>query len=374
MVKSAVLVLEDGTSFYGKCIGIQGFSVGEVVFNTSMTGYQEILTDPSYFKQIITFTYPHIGNVGVNTKDEESMKIYATGMIIREQSIIPSNYRSEMSLPDYLKKHRIIAISGIDTRKLTLLIRKNGTQNGCIMSLNIGNYNDAYRLAKSFRGIENTNLADMITTRHKYYWNTTVNKNINEKKSTCIERKFFVVVYDFGVKKSILRILHNKNCILLIVPSYAHYSDVLKLKPDGIFLSNGPGDPRPCIYVINTIKKFLKKNIPIFGICFGYQLLALASGAKIIKMKYGHHGGNHPVKNITDNTVYITSQNHNFSVDRNSINSNIKITHISLFDKTIQGIAIKDKKAFGFQGHPESSPGPQDIVRLFDKFINLMNT
>jgi len=373
-VKSAVLVLEDGTSFYGTCIGMQGFSVGEVVFNTSMTGYQEILTDPSYYKQIITFTYPHIGNIGMNTEDEESTKIYATGMIIRDQSMIASNYRSEISLPDYLKKHRIIAISGIDTRKLTLLIRKNGTQNGCIMSLNVGNYDNAYRLAKSFHGLENANLADLVTTKHKYYWNAVVDKKTKKKTDTVVKKNFFVVVYDFGVKKSILSILHSKNCILLIVPSYTNYRDVLKLKPDGIFLSNGPGDPRPCIYAINTIKQFLKKNIPIFGICFGYQLLALASGSKIIKMKFGHHGGNHPVKNIINNTVYITSQNHNFSVDRNSIKNNIKITHVSLFDNTIQGISIKDKKAFGFQGHPESSPGPKDIVYLFDNFINLMKT
>ncbi|CAL4042461.1 Carbamoyl-phosphate synthase small chain [Buchnera aphidicola (Anoecia corni)] len=372
MVKSAVLVLEDGTSFYGKCIGKQGFSIGEVVFNTSMTGYQEILTDPSYFEQIITFTYPHIGNIGVNSEDEESMKVYAKGMIIRDLSIIPSNYRSEMSLRNYLKKHNVVAISGIDTRKLTLLIRKNGTKNGCIMSLDIGNYDDAYRLAKSFYGLENTNLVDMITTKHKYYWNPIVKKKENRKKSFSTRKKFFVVVYDFGVKKSILSILHNKNCILLIVPSYTNYKDVLQLKPDGIFLSNGPGDPRPCVYIINTIKEFLKKNIPMFGICFGYQLLALASGAKIIKMKYGHHGSNHPVKNINNNTVYITPQNHNFSVDHNSIKSNIKITYISLFDNTIQGISIKGKKAFGFQGHPESSPGPQDIVHLFDDFINLM--
>jgi len=374
LIKTAVLVLEDGTAFYGRSIGIAGISTGEVVFNTSMTGYQEILTDPSYCKQIITFTYPHIGNVGTNKNDEESQRVYASGIVVRDLSPISSSYKNEMDLSKYLEAKNIVGISCIDTRKLTLLIRRNGTQNCCIMHLRFGGYKLAYRYAKNSLKLENVNLVEIVTTKHKYFFKKKKIVKYKKKQIYSVQKKrFFVVVYDFGVKSSILENLDKKNCIVLVVPADTSFESIVSLNPDGIFLSNGPGDPRPCLFAIKTIKEFLKINIPIFGICLGHQLLALASGGKIFKMRYGHHGGNHPVKDLSNNSVLITSQNHNFSLDPTYLSKNMKISHVSLFDNTVQGFFRTDKKAFGFQGHPESGPGPNDSKYLFDVFINLMN-
>jgi len=357
--KTAILVLEDGTIFNGKSIGINGITVGEVVFNTSITGYQEILTDPSYANQIITFTHPHIGNVGVNNDDAESNKIHAKGIIIRDLSISSSNYRSECTFPQYLKNNQIIAISDIDTRKLTRILRIKGFQYGCIMATETLDVNLAQKTLKNYLITDNIDVVSEVTTKSIY-----ICKN---KKSI-----YHVVVYDFGIKKNILRLLLDRGCYLTIVPAHTNANDVLQLSPNGIFLSNGPGDPRLCHHAISAIKIFLKKNIPMFGICLGHQLLAIASGAKIIKMKFGHHGGNHPVKDINNNCVMITTQNHNFTVDHKTIPNNIKITHLSLFDNSLQGITRKDKFAFGFQGHPEASPGPHDSALLFDHFIQIM--
>ncbi|CAL4319829.1 glutamine-hydrolyzing carbamoyl-phosphate synthase small subunit [Buchnera aphidicola] len=365
MNQSATLILQDGTTFHGQSVGASGYTIGEIVFNTSMTGYQEILTDPSYSHQIVTLTYPHIGNVGTNMFDEESHKIHIKGLIIKEMSTISSNYRSTYSLPDYLKKNNIIAISNIDTRKLTRILRTKGSQHGCIFTKNILTIATAIKKNKKFPGLEGIDLAKQVSTKYFYTWQ---NHHLKKQKKTI----YHVVVYDYGVKKNILSILSNKGCRLTIVPAETSAEEILKLSPNGIFLSNGPGDPRACFYAITAIKKLLKKNIPIFGICLGHQLLALANGAKIIKMKFGHHGVNHPVKDITNNKVMITSQNHNFTVDTKSIPNNIKITHISLFDNSLQGIHLKDKLAFSFQGHPEANPGPQDPISLFDHFIKLI--
>lgn len=365
MNKSATLILQNGTIFHGRSIGVNGYTVGEVVFNTSMTGYQEILTDPSYSHQIVTFTYPHIGNVGTNIYDEESDKMHIRGLIIKNISAISSNHRCTQSLSDYLKKNKIIAISDIDTRKLTHILRINGSQHGCIFTQNILNIHTAMKKNKEFLGLEGVDLAQQVSTKFAYKWNDS--NMIKKEKIFC-----HVVVYDYGVKKNILSILSNKGCQLTIVPADTSAEEVLKLSPHGIFLSNGPGDPRACNYAITAIKTFLKKNIPIFGICLGHQLLALASGAKIIKMKFGHHGSNHPVKEIISNKVMITTQNHNFTVDPDSIPKNIDITHISLFDHSLQGLRLNNKAAFSFQGHPEASPGPQDTINLFDHFITLI--
>ncbi|WP_343192278.1 glutamine-hydrolyzing carbamoyl-phosphate synthase small subunit [Buchnera aphidicola] len=364
--KLAILVLADGTIFHGQSIGVKGSTVGEVVFNTSMTGYQEILTDPSYAHQIITLTYPHIGNVGTNNFDNESNKIHAHGLIIKDMSIIPSNYRCTQKLSDYLKKNNVIAISNIDTRKLTRILRIKGSQNGCILATDKIDVEIANKKNKLFAGLDGMDLAQLVSTKKSYTWNYQIDPN---KK-----RKFLynVVAYDFGIKRSILNILNKKNCFLTIVPAKTTANEVLKLSPDGIFLSNGPGDPRTCYYAISAIKTFLQHNIPMFGICLGYQLLALAIGSKIIKMKFGHHGANHPVKDIKKNKVIITTQNHNFAVDHLTLPKSANITHISLFDNTLQGLHHKNKLAFGFQGHPESNPGPHDAIYLFDHFIHLM--
>ncbi|CAL4319649.1 Carbamoyl-phosphate synthase small chain [Buchnera aphidicola (Neophyllaphis podocarpi)] len=364
MSTSAVLVLEDGTLFYGKSVGIEGWTVGEVVFNTSMTGYQEIITDPSYSHQIITLTYPHIGNVGTNEEDVESNKIYARGLIIRNMSNIDSNYRSTRNLKDYLIANKILAISDIDTRKLTRLLRDKGTKNGCIIAGDKPETILAYEKAKNFKGIKGKDLVKEVTTNKIYQWNKNI--ELNKKEN------FKVIVCDYGIKKNILKILEKKGCNLIITPAKTSAEKIINLIPDGIFLSNGPGDPKPCTYIINTIKKLLEYEIPIFGICLGHQLLALASGAKTKKMKFGHHGGNHPVIDVKNNKVIITSQNHSFTVEDINIPKNIEITHKSLFDGSIQGIHRKDKPAFGFQGHPEASPGPNDAIFLFDYFIKLM--
>jgi carbamoyl-phosphate synthase small subunit len=365
--KMALLVLEDGTIFKGKSIGISGTSLGEVVFNTAMTGYQEILSDPSYCDQIITLTYPHIGSTGVNAIDDESDNIVAKGLIIRDLPLIESNWRSENTLTNYLKDNNIVAIAEIDTRSLTRHLRKNGSMKGCITTEL--DEEKALEKAKNWYGLKNTDLAKVVSTKENYEFNQG-SYDLKTGKFYKSKAKYKVVVYDFGVKKNILRMLCDRDCDLIIVPAQTSVEDVLKLNPDGVFLSNGPGDPEPCDYAIKSTKELLAKDIPIFGICLGHQILALASGVKTIKMKFGHHGANHPVKDIVNNKVVITSQNHGFAVDDESgLSENIEITHKSLFDDSIQGIKVKGKKSFGFQGHPEASPGPQDCSYLFDDFV-----
>ena len=375
MIKSALLVLEDGTQFHGRAIGAEGSAVGEVVFNTSMTGYQEILTDPSYSRQIVTLTYPHIGNVGTNAADAESSAVHAQGLVIRDLPLIASNYRSEEKLSDYLKRNNIVAIADIDTRKLTRLLREKGAQNGCIIAGDSPDAELALQKAKAFPGLKGMDLAKEVTTAESYSWQQgswTLEGELPEAKKE-EELPFHVVAYDYGAKRNILRMLVDRGCRLTVVPAQTPAADVLKLNPDGIFLSNGPGDPEPCDYAIAAIKTFLETDIPVFGICLGHQLLALASGAKTLKMKLGHHGGNHPVKDIDNNVVMITAQNHGFAVDENNLPANLRVTHKSLFDHTVQGIHRTDKPAFSFQGHPEASPGPHDAAPLFDHFIELIN-
>lgn len=370
----AILVLEDGSVFHGQSIGATGHATGEVVFNTSMTGYQEILTDPSYSHQIVTLTYPHIGNVGVNAEDEESNAVHARGLVIRDLPLLHSNWRSEGSLTDYLTKHQIVAIADIDTRKLTRILREKGAQRGCIIAGSGVDEAAALGLAKKTVPLKGLDLAKKVSTEKAFDWTESV-WQLNPKKEA-IDKKpgFKVVAYDFGVKRNILRLLVASGCDVHVVPAETTASEVLAMSPDGVFLSNGPGDPEPCDYAINAIRALLDKKIPIFGICLGHQLLALASGASTVKMKFGHHGGNHPVQDLETQRVMITSQNHGFAVDVESLPDNLKPTHVSLFDKSLQGIERTDCPAFGFQGHPEASPGPQDIVYLFDKFIDLMAT
>ena len=371
MTAPAILALADGTIFYGDSIGISGLSVGEVVFNTSMTGYQEILTDPSYCKQIVTLTYPHIGNTGSNKDDMESTKSQAAGLVIRNESIIESSWRSEESLNSFLRSNNTVAISNIDTRKLTKLLRDKGAQSGCIMAGEI-NENIAIKKAKEFPGLVGMDLAKEVCTSDFYEWNegSLFENRINAIKND--KNIYKVVAYDYGVKSNILRLLSDLGCQLTVVPAETSVEDVLNLKPSGVFLSNGPGDPEACDYAIESVAKLLEKNIPIFGICLGYQLLALAAGAKTVKMKFGHHGANHPVIDIDSGKVIITSQNHGFAVDEDSLPKNIKITHKSLFDGSLQGIRIIDKDAFGFQGHPEASPGPHDLMYIFNDFIKMI--
>lgn len=374
MIKSAILVLEDGTTFHGRAIGALGSAVGEVVFNTSMTGYQEILTDPSYSRQIVTLTYPHIGNVGTNPADEESSQIHAQGLVVRDLPLIASNYRSTNDLSSYLIQHNIVAISDIDTRKLTRHLREKGAQNGCIMAGEKPNVELALEKAKAFPGLKGMDLAKIVSTHEKYLWQQgswTLESELPEPKAAK-RLPWHVVAYDFGVKHNILRMLVDRGCRLTVVPAQTSAEEVLSLKPDGIFLSNGPGDPKPCDYAIAAIQQFLTTDIPVFGICLGHQLLALASGAQTIKMKSGHHGGNHPVKDLDRELVMITAQNHGFAVDDQHLPSCLRITHLSLFDQTVQGIHRTDKPAFSFQGHPEASPGPHDAAPFFDHFIELI--
>ena len=377
MANSALLVLEDGSIFRGTAIGASGVSVGEVVFNTSMTGYQEILTDPSYAEQIVTFTYPHIGNTGINLQDCESNKIWAKGLIIRDLPLLASNFRSEQSLSEYLEENNILGIADIDTRRLTRILRDKGAQNGCIIASNTLNAfpldeSGALAKAQAFTGLNGMDLAKEVTCDKPYQW-TDGSWVLGEGYKTALDKPIFhVVAYDFGVKRNILRMLADRGCTLTVVPAKTTADEVLALKPDGVFLSNGPGDPGPCDYAITAIKELLETSIPIFGICLGHQLLALASGAKTIKMKFGHHGANHPVKDIKGERVMITSQNHGFAVDENDLPDILDVTHVSLFDKSLQGIHRTDKPAFSFQGHPEASPGPQDAAPLFDHFIELM--
>ncbi|MCF5851701.1 MULTISPECIES: glutamine-hydrolyzing carbamoyl-phosphate synthase small subunit [Aeromonas] len=373
MNHTALLVLEDGTVFKGVSIGAEGCSVGEVVFNTSMTGYQEILTDPSYSRQIVTLTYPHIGNTGTNSEDEESSQIHAQGLIIRDLPILASNFRNQQSLSEYLKSHNIVGIADIDTRKLTRILREKGAQAGCILAGK--QVDEAYALeqARAFPGLKGMDLAKEVTVGEAYNW-TTGSWQLGKGHVTpdADQLKYHVVAYDFGVKRNILRMLVDRGCRLTVVPAKTPAAEVLAMNPDGIFLSNGPGDPEPCNYAIEAIKAFLNTNTPVFGICLGHQLLGLASGAKTVKMKFGHHGANHPVKSLDDNTVMITAQNHGFAVDENSLPDCLRATHVSLFDGSLQGIHRTDRPAFSFQGHPEASPGPHDCAGLFDHFIELI--
>lgn len=385
----AILALADGTVFYGRSIGASGHTVGEVVFNTAMTGYQEILTDPSYAQQIVTLTYPHIGNTGTNDEDTESgriHKVWANGLIIRDLTMATSNFRSSQSLSEYLINHNTVAIADIDTRKLTRLLREKGAQNGCIMTADSDGQLDeakAIELAKSFAGIKGMDLAKVCCDQAGFTWTQGSWQLVSPEVSpTCgrfkelgtdIEQKFNIVAYDFGVKTNILRMLVDRGCHVTVVPAQTPINEVLKHNPDGIFLSNGPGDPEPCTYAIDAIKHIITQtDIPLFGICLGHQLLALASGAQTVKMKFGHHGANHPVQDIEQGTVMITSQNHGFAVDESTLPSNVKVTHRSLFDGSNQGIELTDKPAFSFQGHPEASPGPHDCAPLFDKFAAMM--
>ena len=371
MTHTALLVLEDGTIFKGVSIGAEGCSVGEVVFNTSMTGYQEILTDPSYSRQIVTLTYPHIGNTGTNSEDEESANIHAQGLIIRDLPLVASNFRSELSLSDYLKRQNVVGIADIDTRKLTRILREKGALAGCIMTGKKLDEAAAMAHAKAFPGLKGMDLAKEVTVAEAYRW-AEGSWELGKGHTTPAELPFHVVAYDFGAKRNILRMLVDRGCRLTVVPAKTPAAEVLAMNPDGIFLSNGPGDPAPCDYAIAAIQEFLKTEIPVFGICLGHQLLGLASGAKTVKMKFGHHGGNHPVKDLDRDVVMITSQNHGFAVDEATLPANLRATHKSLFDGSLQGIHRTDKPAFSFQGHPEASPGPHDAAPLFDHFIELI--
>jgi carbamoyl-phosphate synthase small subunit len=366
----AMLVLADGTVFRGISIGAPGQTVGEVVFNTSMTGYQEILTDPSYTKQIVTLTYPHIGNTGVNSEDVESGKVYASGLIIRDLPLVHSNWRSEQSLSEYLVANNVVAISDIDTRKLTRVLREKGAQAGCIIAGEVDEAK-ALELAKAFPGLSGMDLAKVVSVTESYEF-TESEWDLASGYGKLENPKFHVVAFDYGVKRNILRMLVARGCRVTVLPAQATAEQALALKPDGVFLSNGPGDPQPCDYAISAIKQIVETGIPTFGICLGHQLLALASGAKTIKMKFGHHGANHPVQDVDDKRVFITSQNHGFAVDAGSLPANVRTTHVSLFDGSLQGIARTDKPAFSFQGHPEASPGPTEMSYLFDRFIASM--
>ena len=365
----AILALADGTVFKGQSIGADGVTSGEVVFNTAMSGYQEILTDPSYCRQIVTLTYPHIGNTGCNAEDFESDANYAAGLVIRDLPLIASNWRSQGDLSSYLKKHGIVAIAGIDTRKLTRLLREKGAQAGCILAGEVDETR-ALAMARAFPGLNGMDLARVVSAKEGYVW-TEAEWTLKGYKQA-IAPRFHVVAYDFGVKRNILRMLAERGCRLTVVPAQTPAAEVLAMKPDGVFLSNGPGDPEPCDYAIAAIGEFLERGIPTFGICLGHQLLALASGAQTLKMKFGHHGANHPVQDTDTGRVMITSQNHGFAVDEASLPANLRVTHKSLFDGSLQGIHRTDKPAFSFQGHPEASPGPNDAQSLFDHFIELM--
>lgn len=364
----ALLALEDGSVFSGYSIGATGHAVGEVVFNTAMSGYQEILTDPSYAEQMVTLTYPHIGNVGVNPDDQESDRVHAKGLIIRELSMLVSSWRAKGSLSDYLKANNTIAIAGVDTRRLTRLLRDKGAQNGCLMAGDV-DADKAIAAAKAFPGLNGLDLAKVVTTKMQYAWSEKTQLLEHLPKTS---KPFHIIAYDFGVKRQILRMLADRGCRVTVVPAQTSAQDVLAMKPDGVFLSNGPGDPATCEYAVQAIKTLLDKNMPLFGICLGCQLLALACGAQTSKMKFGHHGANHPVQDLRSQHVMITSQNHGFVVDEKSLPTHLSVTHRSLFDQTLQGIQHNSKPAFAFQGHPEASPGPHDIGSLFDDFIEMI--
>ena len=372
MLKSAILVLEDGTVFNGVAIGADGYAVGEVVFNTAMTGYQEILSDPSYAQQIVTLTYPHIGNVGTTGEDDESAKVYANGLVIRDLPLLASNWRSEKTLQQYLLDNKVVAIAEIDTRKLTRLLRDKGAQRGCIAAGEKVEVEKAQKAIKGFPGLKGMDLAKVVTTDQPYEWMETVwDLSLGHSQGQNLTKH--VVAYDFGIKRNILRLLVNRGCRVTVVPATTSADAVLAMNPDGVFLSNGPGDPEPCTYAIDAIKAILKTKTPVFGICLGHQLLALASGAKTEKMKFGHHGANHPVQHKATGRVLISSQNHGFAVDETSLPGNVEATYHSLFDGSLQGIKRTDCQAMSFQGHPEASPGPHDVEGLFDEFIDMMN-
>ena len=374
MTKPAILALADGSIFRGEAIGADGQTVGEVVFNTAMTGYQEILTDPSYAQQIVTLTYPHIGNTGTTPEDAESNRVWSAGLVIRDLPLVASNWRNTMSLSDYLKANNVVAIAGIDTRRLTRILREKGAQNGCIMAGDNISDEAAIAAARGFPGLKGMDLAKVVSTKEQYEWRSTVWDLKTDSHATldASDLPYHVVAYDYGVKVNILRMLVERGCRVTVVPAQTPAADVLALKPDGVFLSNGPGDPEPCDYAIQAIKDVLETDIPVFGICLGHQLLALASGAKTLKMGHGHHGANHPVQDLDSGVVMITSQNHGFAVDEATLPGNVRAIHKSLFDGTLQGIERTDKSAFSFQGHPEASPGPNDVAPLFDRFINEM--
>ncbi len=374
MTQLATLALEDGSLFTGISIGIPGQAVGEVVFNTAMTGYQEILTDPSYATQIVTLTYPHIGNTGTNAEDMESGAVFAAGLVIRDLPPIHSNWRVDRSLAAFLRERKVVAIAGVDTRRLTRLLREKGAQNGCIVTGGQSrriNKRAAVRAAQSFAGLKGMDLAQVVSTKESYEW-TEGSWQIGRGFRSPPATRFCVVAYDFGIKRNILRMLTDRGCAVTVVPAKTSAAQVLALKPDGVFLSNGPGDPEPCTYAIESVATLMDRGVPTFGICLGHQLLALAAGARTVKMKFGHHGANHPVLEVDTGRVLITSQNHGFAVDSADVPQTLRVTHRSLFDDSIQGLVHTDRPAFSFQGHPEASPGPQDISAIFDRFIGLM--
>ncbi|MBN8737302.1 MAG: glutamine-hydrolyzing carbamoyl-phosphate synthase small subunit [Xanthomonadales bacterium] len=373
MPTPALLALADGTLFHGEAVGADGATVGEVVFNTAMTGYQEILTDPSYAQQIVTLTLPHIGNTGCNAVDEESGKVHAAGLIVRDVPRLASNWRSTESLPDYLKRHGIVAIAGIDTRKLTRILRDKGAQHGCIMAGETIDVDDAVAKARAFPGLNGADLARVVSIRERQSWSAGTYA-LDAQAFRDPQKKFKVVAYDFGVKQNILRLAAEQGCDITLVPAQTPARDVLAMQPDGVLLSNGPGDPAACDYAIEATRQFLDAKIPLFGICLGHQLMGLALGAKTLKMPFGHHGANHPVKDLDDGRVLITSQNHGFAVDPETLPANARTTHVSLFDGSLQGFALTDRPAFCFQGHPEASPGPHDIDYLFGKFAEQMQS
>ncbi len=373
MTTPAVLALEDGTVFHGRSIGAKGNTTGEVVFNTAMTGYQEILTDPSYCRQIVTLTYPHIGNTGVNPEDLESAAIYAAGLVIRDLPALHSSWRASDSLEQFLQKGKIVAIADIDTRRLTRILREKGALAGCIMTGDKAEATAAMHLAKKFPGLKGMDLAKVVSTKRVYQWNEGTNWSLEQGAKQRPGQRSHVVAYDFGIKRNILRLLADQGFRVTVVPAQTPADKVLAMNPDGIFLSNGPGDPEPCTYAIDAIREFTKTDIPVFGICLGHQLLGLASDAKTVKMKFGHHGANHPVLDMESGKVWISSQNHGFAVDETTLNDKVKATHKSLFDGSLQGIERTDCPAFSFQGHPEASPGPNDVRSLFDRFTKMIN-
>ncbi|MFM2288183.1 MAG: hypothetical protein RL684_1326 [Pseudomonadota bacterium] len=372
MTSPAVLALADGNIFRGLSIGASGNTTGEVVFNTAITGYQEILTDPSYSRQIVTLTYPHIGNTGTTAEDMESSQVYAAGLVVRDASMIASNWRSDSTLGEFLQRGKVVAIAGIDTRRLTRLLRQTGAQSGCIMTGDKVDDAAAVRAARAFPGLKGMDLAKVVSTREPYQWNEGSLWRDGEKPAIRAQQRLHVVAYDYGIKRNILRMLADQGCRVTVVPATMPASEVLALKPDGVFLSNGPGDPEPCDYAIAAIRELLATDLPVFGICLGHQLLGLAVGARTVKMKFGHHGANHPVQDLQGGRVLITSQNHGFCVDEATLPGNAQVTHRSLFDGTLQGIALTDRAAFSFQGHPEASPGPHDVSPLFERFTAAM--
>ncbi len=377
MTRPAILVLEDGTVFEGISVGAAGLSVGEVVFNTAMTGYQEVVTDPSYARQIVTLTYPHIGNTGATDQDDEATQVWSAGLIVRDVPRRPSSWRSQTPLPEWLAARGVVAIAGIDTRKLTRILRERGAQNGALLasaaSIGQADVERALEAARKFPGLKGMDLAKEVSVAEAYAWNEG-QLDLDRNTFTTPEARFKVVAYDFGVKRNILRLLAEAGCDVTVVPAQTPAAEVLAMRPDGVFMSNGPGDPAPCDYAITAIREFLARRVPLFGICLGHQLLALAAGGGTVKMANGHHGANHPVQDLDTGQVMITSQNHGFAVDESTLPANVRVTHRSLFDGTNQGIALTDAPAFSFQGHPEASPGPHDVAPLFDRFVALMES